>query len=401
MGMEDMPFYKRLIDDLAKPRPDLSYKFKTPEQAARQADTPGSVMAGSPAADPVDISYNDNDILPGRPVHPFEVRIMTDEAGNPTKIRCYKGVIHDPETGITSSNTQGSITQELKTSKRVSLQGNRGIVGSGQKDFIPSNYDPGPEQHKYSEYNDPQQTTFRPDYEGGATSGGFNTKKDPTPLTTTSTYATGGYPYNKDTFTTNTSVGAYFEWPYQSNAMIRIFCKNKSDPETREWGIWGNSASPSDLGGDGFFILVAVVSGTEVIQLFASDVVVIGGGGGGAHPLKVVRTGSTGETPVCVVKPGTVNNIIPSNIADSFLLEENELVYLRVEFSADPTSIPVPIAVTIQTSNIELASTDVYAYVKIGVNIGGIVYPLVTGSLWCDRIKVGSEADPLYYFARI
>jgi hypothetical protein len=47
------------------------------------------------------------------------------------------------------------------------------------------------------------------------------------------------------------------------------------------------------------------------------------------------------------------------------------------------------------------ADTDAFGYVKVAdINPDGSVSQFVTGSLWADRIKLGS-ATATYYYARI
>jgi hypothetical protein len=407
MGMEDVPFYKRLLDDLAKPRPDLAYKFKTPNQAAAQ------VQPGSPAAfeaqaasggDPLEGAFNQENVIPARPVNPFEVRIMFDSDGNPTSIRCYKGVIADYSTGKTGANSQIAIPVVKRTSKRVRISvggGSAGIVGSDQKDFVPSNWDPGPEQFKYSEYENPTQTTFVPNFTGYATSGGVSNQpdKDPVPDVTTQAVGTGGYPYGKDTFNVNEQIGAYFEWPYSNGAMIRLFCKDASDPSKRAWGVWGNSGSPTSLGDDGFFILIAQIVGTRVAQLFASDIVAIGGGAN-VHPFKVRRNGTVGDDIVYQIEPGTINNKEVGNISDTFILDDGELVWLQLTVGGAASNYEFPTSIAVQNGTVMPPDTDEHAYIKVAKRSGATIQQFITGSLWSDRIRLGSMTSK-YYYARI
>jgi hypothetical protein len=408
MGMEDIPFYKRLLDDLAKPRPDLAYKFKSAAQVAADKVQPGSPASSTstPDAGNQDAAFNQDNVIPARPVNPFEVRVITDEGGAPLKIRCYKGIIVDYGTGKTGASTQAAIAVPKRTSKRVKINvggGSAGIVGSDQRDFVPSNYDPGPEQFKYSEYNNPAQTTFIPTFTGVAYGGGSNAKpeSDPEPETTTETFATGGYPFGKDTFNVNEQVGAYFEWPYSNGAMIRLFCKNASDPASRAWGVWGNSANPTaaDLGQDGFFIYIAKISGTRVIQLFSSDIVAIGGGSD-IHPFKVRRNGTVGDDIVYQIEPGTINNKEVGNISDTFILDDGELVWLQLTVGGAASNYEFPTSIAVQNGTVMPPDTDEHAYIKVAKRSGATIQQFITGSLWSDRIRLGSMTSK-YYYARI
>jgi hypothetical protein len=407
MGMEDVPFYKRLLDDLAKPRPDLSYKFKSASAANVQPGSPAAAeAAAAPAAseNPVDISYTDKLNLPGRPTHPFEVRIMQDVAGNPTHIRCYKGLIFDPTSGDSSNFFKGLLTQELRKQRRVTLKGNRGNVSGDQRDFQPSNYDSsGPEREKYLDYEDPIQTTWLPHYQGIGSGGGISTGGDPEPIQTVASFATGSAKIGKDGFEAGDS-GAYFEWPYSNGAMVRLFCKSLSDPEGRKWGIWGNSGSPSDLGDDGFFIFIAQVNGTEVTQMFKSDIVAIGGGGAGTHPFKLRKNMTTEnpDTTVWEIVPGTVNNVVPSNMSDTFYLYDGEKVWLRVEHDASTNVFPhAAVIMNTVAGDPDPANTAQYGHVLLAKRNGAVVEQYITGSLWTDRIRVGDADTAFYYFARV
>jgi hypothetical protein len=329
---------------------------------------------------------------------------MFDDGGNPISIRCYKGVIADYSTGKTGANSQIAIPVVKRTSKRVRISvggGSAGIVGSDQKDFVPSNYDPGPEQFKYSEYSNPTQTTWAPDFVGGPTSGAGSggADKDPVPDVTTQALGTGGYPYGKDTFNVNEQIGAYFEWPYSNGAMIRLFCKDASDPSKRAWGVWGNSGSPTSLGDDGFFILIAQIVGTRVAQLFASDIVAIGGGAN-VHPFMVRRNGTVGDDTVYQIEPGTINNEEVSNIADTFILSDGEYVWLKLGVGDASASYKYPVSAVVEWGTVVPPDEDDFGYVKVAKRVGTTIQQFVTGSLWSDRIKLGT-ATAAYYYARI
>jgi hypothetical protein len=401
------PYWKRLIDEATRARPDLAYKFKSPSQLSAEKVQPGSPAAPASAstdAGQPDAAFNQDNVIPARPVNPFEVKIVFGEDGNPTAIRCYKGVISDFQTGKQGSTSQAAIPIPKRTSKRVKINvggGSAGIVGTDQKDFIPSNYDPGPEQHKYSEYSNPTQTTFLPNFTGGGSSyaGSGGDDKDEIPETTTQSFGTGGYPFGKDTFDVNTQVGAYFEWPYQNGAMIRLFCKNASDPSTRAWGVWGNSASPTDLGNDGFFIFIAQISGTRVIQFYSSDIVALGGGGN-VHPFKVRRNGSVGDDTVYQIEPGTINNKEVANISDTFILDDGELVWLQLAVGNEASGYLFPFSIAVQNGIVMPPDTDEYAYIKVAKRNGNTIQQFISGSLWSDRIKLGT-ATAQYFYAKI
>jgi len=380
--MSEEPYWKRLIDEATRARPDLAYKFKSAEAAASKA------MAGSPDAPapspppPIDISYMDDSVLPGRPTHPFEVRQMTDGS-----VRCYKGLILDAGNRNFSSYLQGTIVQPLKVKKKVNIRGTSGSTNNGQKDFIPSNYAPGPEQQNYSEYADPMQTSFIPSYRGYGTGGSVSTGGDPNPDTTLATFGTGTCPIGKDSFEGG-GVGAYYSW--SGTGMIRLFCYDDGDPSTRKWGIWGNGGAPTSLGSKGFFILIAQWTGSVMTQFLKSDIVVVGGGEG-YHPFKVTAVGDT-----ISVTAGTVNNKTVASAdyeggGDTWVYMEWEFDEATGRWTGQPD---------VNTYGSEQVSDNETIYVLIAFVEGDFVRQYVTGSLWVDRMAMG-DADAMYYVARI
>lgn len=375
-------YWKRLIDEATRARPDLAYKFKSAEAAASKA------MAGSPDAPspspppPQDVSYTDDTVLPGRPTHPFEVRQMSDGS-----VRCYKGVILDAGNRNFSSFLQGTIVQPLKVKKRHSIRGTSGSTNNGQKDFIPSNYAPGPEQQNYAEYADPLQTSFIPSYRGLGTGGGTSTGGDPTPDTTLATFATGTCPIGKDSFESG-GVGAYYSW--SGTGMIRLFCYDDGDPKTRKWGIWGNNGAPTSIGSQGFFILIAQWSGSVMTQFLKSDIVAIGGGGA-THPFKVTAVGDT-----ISVTAGTVNN--KTIAAGDYGGGGDSWVYM--EYSFDEATGNWTGQPEVFTYGSEKTSDNETLYVLIAFVDGDQVSQYVTGSMWVDRMQMG-DSPAMYYVARI
>jgi hypothetical protein len=97
------------------------------------------------------------------------------------------------------------------------------------------------------------------------------------------------------------------------------------------------------------------------------------------------------------VCPGTVNNKTPSNMGSTFSISGTTKLWLRCTHSP---STDFPDSIIIQTGSTLPADTDTYAYVLVGEASGGGVAQYITGSLWGDRIKLGSSVAK-YYFARI
>ena len=117
------------------------------------------------------------------------------------------------------------------------------------------------------------------------------------------------------------------------------------------------------------------------------------------HPFKVTYVSGSGGSSTYHIQSGTVNNVIPGNIATD-ITTANALkdVWLKVPYAAgvfpDTTDFEWAIGTTMP------ADTDDEGYVKVATVDGATVTQLVTGSLWADRIKLGS-ATATYYYARI
>jgi hypothetical protein len=113
------------------------------------------------------------------------------------------------------------------------------------------------------------------------------------------------------------------------------------------------------------------------------------------HPYKVISDG-TGDYTIIT---GSTNNVIPGNIASTISAGAGTFdVWIRHPFLApnfpDTTNFEWDIGAAIP------ADTDTDGYILIATISGTTVTQLVTGSLWGDRIKLGTlTAD--YYFARV
>lgn len=154
------------------------------------------------------------------------------------------------------------------------------------------------------------------------------------------------------------------------------------------------------------------------------------------HPFKVINVSydSGGSAWLYQVVPGTLNNLVAQIEEDSVWVPLNRttaggvpdwpvsvmgpfdatthqcFIYLRAgkdattgDFpSSDDTSANYP---RIVNSDVELADTDTYGYVLLAVATEATgpsitVNQYVTGSLWSDRIKLGTTTAR-YYYARI
>jgi hypothetical protein len=117
------------------------------------------------------------------------------------------------------------------------------------------------------------------------------------------------------------------------------------------------------------------------------------------HPFLVTYVSGAGGSSTYHIQSGTVNNVIPGNIATD-ITTANALkdVWLKVPYAAgvfpDTAGFEWAIGTTMP------ADTNAEGYVKVATVNGATVTQLVTGSLWADRIKLGS-ATATYYYARI
>lgn len=119
------------------------------------------------------------------------------------------------------------------------------------------------------------------------------------------------------------------------------------------------------------------------------------------HPFQVILDSQTGTDSTYSIISGTVNNLVPNGVGTPITVATGAYyVYLKLpfvspNFPANNTDFKWEIAATMP------ADTDAFGYVKVAdINPDGSVTQFVTGSLWADRIKLGS-ATATYYYARI
>jgi hypothetical protein len=119
------------------------------------------------------------------------------------------------------------------------------------------------------------------------------------------------------------------------------------------------------------------------------------------HPFLVQLDTETETERTFSIVSGTVNNLVPNNIDDPITVGLSAyFVYLKLPY----VSGVYPSAGTDFSWNISATmptDTDAFAYVKVAdINPDGSVSQYVTGSLWSDRIKMGTQTAR-YYHARI
>jgi hypothetical protein len=119
------------------------------------------------------------------------------------------------------------------------------------------------------------------------------------------------------------------------------------------------------------------------------------------HPFLVQLDTQTETESTYSIISGTVNNLVPNGVATPITVTTGayyaivKLPFVAPDFPTNNTDFKVEIVSTMPSD------TDAFAYVKLAdINPDGSVSQYVTGSLWSDRIKIGT-ATATYYHARI
>jgi hypothetical protein len=119
------------------------------------------------------------------------------------------------------------------------------------------------------------------------------------------------------------------------------------------------------------------------------------------HPFQVQLDSTAGGNSTYSIISGTVNNLVPNGVSTPITVTTGAyFVYIKLPFvsgvfPANNTDFKWEIAATMP------ADTDAFGYVKVAnINPDGSVAQFVTGSLWSDRIKLGS-LTARYFFSRI
>jgi hypothetical protein len=118
------------------------------------------------------------------------------------------------------------------------------------------------------------------------------------------------------------------------------------------------------------------------------------------HPFKVIHDITTGGNSTYSIISGTVNNLVPNGVSTPITVTTGlNYVYIKVPFAsgafpANNTDFKWEVSTTFP------ADTDAFGYIKVADVNGATVTQYVTGSLWADRIKLGS-ATATYYYARV
>ena len=117
------------------------------------------------------------------------------------------------------------------------------------------------------------------------------------------------------------------------------------------------------------------------------------------HPFKVKHVSTSGGNSTYSIVTGTVNNVTPGNIASNITVSTSTYeVWIKVPFAAG--LLPNPTGFEWNIGTPLPADTDTEGYIRIATVNGSSVTQYVTGSLWADRIKMGS-LTATYYYARV
>ena len=121
------------------------------------------------------------------------------------------------------------------------------------------------------------------------------------------------------------------------------------------------------------------------------------------HPFKVVYAGEVEGESTYTVVTGTVNNAIPVNIDDTLTVTGAGYVWLEIPYDSTNKVFPKADEVIIASGTTLPDSDADYSYVALASVDGGTVNQLITGSLWGDRIQLGSgsTASAQYYYAKV
>jgi hypothetical protein len=120
---------------------------------------------------------------------------------------------------------------------------------------------------------------------------------------------------------------------------------------------------------------------------------------GFSHPYKVYLSSTGGGGNVFGIIYGETNNVAPTNIGSLITVANGAYeVFIKHPYLSpnypDTTGFVWDIDVGLP------ADTDTEGYIRIATISGMDITQIVTGSLWSDRLKLGT-ATAQYYFARV
>ena len=117
------------------------------------------------------------------------------------------------------------------------------------------------------------------------------------------------------------------------------------------------------------------------------------------HPFKVIHVSTEDGDSRYRIVSGTVNNLVPGNITDEYIFPTGEYkVWLKIPYASGV--FPVASGLEWDMGATLPTETNSEGYVWVATVNGSTVTQYLTGSLWADRIKMGSTAAT-YYYARV
>ena len=129
------------------------------------------------------------------------------------------------------------------------------------------------------------------------------------------------------------------------------------------------------------------------------------------HPFQVIFTGvdSGGEEPVNTFKviSGTVNNVIPNNIDDTFeafTVAQNIYLKVPIDDTVDPAIYPstTDVEIVASATSTPLVDTDTEGYLLLATMASdGTITQFVQGSVWSERHKYTEPDSATYYYYRV
>jgi len=117
------------------------------------------------------------------------------------------------------------------------------------------------------------------------------------------------------------------------------------------------------------------------------------------HPFKVKHVATVGGFSEYSIVSGTVNNVVPGNISSNITVSTSTYeVWVKTPYASGV--LPATSGFEWDIGTPVPADTDAEGYIRIATVNGATVTQYVTGSLWADRIKLGT-ATATYYYARV
>ena len=117
------------------------------------------------------------------------------------------------------------------------------------------------------------------------------------------------------------------------------------------------------------------------------------------HPFEVIHKETVDGMSTYSIISGTVNNVVPGNISEEITVSESIYeVWIKVPYASG--AFPATTGFEWEIGSDVPSDTDENGYIRVATVEGPSVTQYVTGSLWADRIKIGS-ATATYFYAGI